>query len=102
MIIRGAEHIRPSEITPYGAYLNRRQLIGAGAGLSLGSLLVQTVRADTIAAAKSPLSTDEERKMEELAAKSLVEQVEVESRDTESFDAFVAAYQVYQPKSASV
>jgi glutamate--cysteine ligase len=49
-----------------------------------------------------PLSTDEERKMEELAAKSLVEQVEVESRDTESFDAFVAAYQVYQPKSASV
>ena len=60
MIVRGAEHIRPSEITPYGAYLNRRQLIGAGAALSLGSLLVQTVRADTIAAAKSPLSTDEE------------------------------------------
>ena len=60
MIIRGAEHIRPSEITPYGVYLNRRQLIGAGAALSLGSLLVQTVRADTIAAAKSPLSTDEE------------------------------------------
>jgi methionine sulfoxide reductase catalytic subunit len=60
MIIRRAEDIRPSEITPYGAYLNRRQLIGAGTALSLGSLLARTVRADTLAAAKSPLSTDEE------------------------------------------
>src|SRR6516164_2791374 len=60
MIIRRAEDIRPSEITPYGAYLNRRQLIGAGAALSLGSLLPRTVRADTLAAAKSALSTDEE------------------------------------------
>jgi len=60
MIIRWAEDIRPSEITPYGVYLNRRQLIGAGTALSLGSLLAQTVRADTLAAAKSPLSTDEE------------------------------------------
>jgi len=59
MIIRKAEDIRPSEITPYGTYLNRRQLIGAGTALSLGSLLVRTVRADTLAAAKSPLSTDE-------------------------------------------
>jgi methionine sulfoxide reductase catalytic subunit len=60
MIIRGAKDVRPSEITPYGAYLNRRQLIGTGAALSLGSLLARTVRADTLAAAKSPLSTDEE------------------------------------------
>jgi sulfoxide reductase catalytic subunit YedY len=60
MIIRRAEDIRPSEISPYGAYLNRRQLIGAGIALSLGSLLARTVRADTLAAAKSPLSTDEE------------------------------------------
>ena len=36
MIIRRAEDIRPSEITPYGTYLNRRQLIGAGTALSLG------------------------------------------------------------------
>ena len=60
MIIRWAEDIRPSEITPYRAYLNRRQLIGAGTALSLGSLLPRTVRADTLATAKSPLSTDEE------------------------------------------
>lgn len=46
MIIRGAKDIRPSEITPYGAYLNRRQLIGAGTALSLGSLLARTVRSD--------------------------------------------------------
>jgi glutamate--cysteine ligase len=49
-----------------------------------------------------PLAADEERKMEALAANSLVEQVEVESRDLESFDAFVAAYQVYKPNVESV
>ena len=47
MIIRRTKDIRPSEITPYSAYLNRRQLIGAGTALSLGSLLARTVRADT-------------------------------------------------------
>jgi len=60
MIIRRSEDIRPSEITPFSVYLNRRQLIGAGIALSLGSLLARTVRADALAAAKSPLSTDEE------------------------------------------
>jgi len=45
MIIRRAQDIRSSEITPYGAYLNRRQFIGAGTALSLGSLLARTVRA---------------------------------------------------------
>ena len=60
MIIRKAEDIRPSEVTPYGVYLNRRQLIGTGTALSLGSFLAQTVRADTLAAAKSAFSTDEE------------------------------------------
>ncbi|MDR5755548.1 glutamate--cysteine ligase [Caballeronia sp. LZ035] len=49
-----------------------------------------------------PLAADEERRMEELAAKSLVEQVEVESRDSESFEAFVAAYQAYKPDTESV
>jgi methionine sulfoxide reductase catalytic subunit len=48
MIIRRAEDICPSEITPYGAYLNRC------------SLLARTVGADTLAVAKSPFSTDEE------------------------------------------
>jgi sulfoxide reductase catalytic subunit YedY len=60
MIIRRAEDIRPSEITPCGTYLNRRQVIGAGTALSLGSLLARTVRADTLAAAKTTFSTDEE------------------------------------------
>src|SRR5271167_3955941 len=59
MIIRRAEDIRPSEITPHGAYLNRRQLIGAATALSLGSLLARTVRADTLVAAKGRPSTDE-------------------------------------------
>ncbi|CAH2782579.1 MAG: Glutamate--cysteine ligase (EC [uncultured Caballeronia sp.] len=49
-----------------------------------------------------PLSVDEARKLEELAAQSLVEQMEVESRDTESFDEFVAAYQVFKPNVTSV
>ncbi|WP_321796561.1 glutamate--cysteine ligase [Caballeronia sp. J97] len=48
-----------------------------------------------------PLSVDEERMMEELAAKSLVEQAVVESSDTETFDAFVAAYQVYKLNPAA-
>jgi sulfoxide reductase catalytic subunit YedY len=59
MIIRRAEDIRPSEITPHGAYLNRRQLIGAATALSLGSLLARTVRADALVAAKGRPSTDE-------------------------------------------
>ena len=59
MMIRRAGDIRPSEITPFGVYLNRRQLIGAGTALSLGSLLARTVRADALAAPKSQLSTDQ-------------------------------------------
>jgi methionine sulfoxide reductase catalytic subunit len=59
MIIHRAEDIRPSEITPYGAYLNRRQFISDGTALSLGAPLARTVRSDTLGAAKSPLSTDE-------------------------------------------
>ncbi|KND56545.1 Glutamate cysteine ligase [Candidatus Paraburkholderia kirkii] len=49
-----------------------------------------------------PLSAVEERAMEALAAKSLVEQTEIERSDTEPFDAFVAAYQVYTLNRASV
>ncbi|BAN24580.1 glutamate--cysteine ligase [Caballeronia insecticola] len=49
-----------------------------------------------------PLSAEEERTMEALAAKSLVDQAEVERSDSESFDAFVAAYQVYKANAASV
>ncbi|SAL48544.1 glutamate--cysteine ligase [Caballeronia peredens] len=49
-----------------------------------------------------PLSAEEERTMEALAAKSIADQAEVERNDSESFDAFVAAYQVYKANAASV
>ncbi len=51
---------------------------------------------------KRPLSADEERKMEAFAAKSLKDQAAIERSDTESFDAYVAAYQVYKPEREGV
>jgi methionine sulfoxide reductase catalytic subunit len=59
MVIRKALHIRPSEITPRALYLNRRQLIGAGAAASLAGLSPRTALAGAFAAAKSPFSTSE-------------------------------------------
>ena len=59
MIIREAKDIRPSEITPRAAYLNRRALIGAGAAMSLTGILPRAALADAPATAKSPLSTGE-------------------------------------------
>jgi len=59
MIIREAADIRPSEITPQAAYVNRRQLIAGAAALSLGAAGSQAASANTLAAEKSPLSTDE-------------------------------------------
>jgi len=59
MIIREAADIRPSEITPQAAYVNRRQLIAGAAALSLGAAGPQAASANTLAAEKSPLSTDE-------------------------------------------
>src|SRR6516225_8710697 len=59
MTIREAADIRPSEITPQAAYVNRRQLIAGAAALSLGAAGSQAASANTLAAEKSPLSTDE-------------------------------------------
>jgi len=59
MIIRKTENIRSSEITPYNVYMNRRQLFGNVTALSLASFSARTLRADTLDATKSLLSTDE-------------------------------------------
>jgi glutamate--cysteine ligase len=45
---------------------------------------------------RNPLPADEEREMQALAAKSLEEQAAIERNETESFDAFVAAYRDYK------
>jgi glutamate--cysteine ligase len=49
-----------------------------------------------------PLTAEEEREMESLAAQSLVDQDTIERGDTEPFDVFVAAYQDYKLDRASV
>ncbi|KMQ80950.1 Glutamate--cysteine ligase [Candidatus Burkholderia pumila] len=51
---------------------------------------------------KHPLSADEEREMQALAAQSIEDQTAVERADDESFDAFVAAYRDYQPDREGV
>jgi sulfoxide reductase catalytic subunit YedY len=65
MVIRKALHIRPSEITPRAIYLNRRQLIGAGAAASLAGLSPGMALAGSLAAAKSPFSTNEPQTLRE-------------------------------------
>ncbi|MFI5011688.1 MAG: protein-methionine-sulfoxide reductase catalytic subunit MsrP [Hyphomicrobiales bacterium] len=59
MIIRRANDIRPSEITPRALYVDRRQFIGAAAALPFAGLSARAAHADTLASAKSPFSTDE-------------------------------------------
>jgi methionine sulfoxide reductase catalytic subunit len=58
MLIRKADDIRPSEITPFSVYVNRRRLIAAAA-LSFAGLGSRTAGADALATVKSPLSTSE-------------------------------------------
>lgn len=59
MLIRRSADILPSEITPRNVYLNRRQLMGAAAGLALTAALPESARAAPLATAKSSFSTDE-------------------------------------------
>jgi methionine sulfoxide reductase catalytic subunit len=59
MIIGRDQDIRPSEITPKAVYVNRRQLMAAGAASSLMALFPRTGLANTLEAAKSPFSTSE-------------------------------------------
>jgi len=59
MIIRKTEGIRASEITPRAAYLSRRALIGAAAGLPFAGILPRGAAGAPLAAEKSELSTNE-------------------------------------------
>lgn len=59
MLIRRAADILPSEITSRDIYLNRRQLFAGAAGLALASGFAARAQAASLAAVKSPLSTDE-------------------------------------------
>jgi methionine sulfoxide reductase catalytic subunit len=51
--------IRPSEITPKAAWLRRRELLAGAAALGLAGSIAEPALAAALAAAKSPLSTDE-------------------------------------------
>ena len=60
VLIRKPSDIPPSEITPRGVYLRRRELLAGGLGLAaLAALPAAPVRAAPLAARKSPYSTDE-------------------------------------------
>jgi sulfoxide reductase catalytic subunit YedY len=59
MIIRRANEIRPSEITPRSAYMNRRRLLEAGAVFSFAGVIPQASWGGTLAAQKSSFSTSE-------------------------------------------
>ena len=62
MLIRQSSSIAPSEITPKGIYLRRRELLAGAAALGALSLAApRAAQAATLAFAKSPLSTDEAR-----------------------------------------
>ena len=59
MLIRQAPDVRPSEITPKAVWLRRRELLAGAAALGLAGSLADPAMAATLAAVKSPLSTDE-------------------------------------------
>ncbi len=61
MLIRHPSDIAPSEITPRGVYLRRREILAGAAALGLGAMLpVARAGAAPLQAAKSPLSTTDE------------------------------------------
>ncbi|HZT46807.1 MAG TPA: protein-methionine-sulfoxide reductase catalytic subunit MsrP [Hyphomicrobiaceae bacterium] len=61
MLIRHPSDIAPSEITPRGVYLRRREILAGAAALGLGAMLpAARAGAAPLQAAKSPLSTTDE------------------------------------------
>jgi sulfoxide reductase catalytic subunit YedY len=61
MLIRRPADIVPSEITPRDIYFNRRQLMAGAAGLIAAGGLPGALGAAPLSAAKSPLSTTDEK-----------------------------------------
>ncbi len=59
MLIRPPADIRPSEITDRGLYMRRREFMVGAAAIGACAMLPAGAHAATLAAAKSPLSTDE-------------------------------------------
>jgi methionine sulfoxide reductase catalytic subunit len=66
MLIRRPSDVAPSEITPRGAYLRRREFLAGAAALGLlpglSALLSAEARAAPLTASPSPLSTTDEEK----------------------------------------
>jgi sulfoxide reductase catalytic subunit YedY len=61
MLIRRSPDILTSEITPRNIYLNRRQLMAGAAGLMAAASLPEGLNAASLSAAKSPLSSADEK-----------------------------------------
>jgi len=60
VLIRRPPDVPSSEITPHSVYLARRHVLAGGLGLALAAALPKSrARANPLAAAKSPFSTDE-------------------------------------------
>jgi sulfoxide reductase catalytic subunit YedY len=59
VLIRNAPDIQPSEITPLGHYLRRRELLAGGFALAALAGMPRSSLAALLEARKSPLSTDE-------------------------------------------
>lgn len=57
MLIQHPSKIVPSEITPRGVYLRRREFLAGAASIGLAGLSAKSARAAPLQAAKSPLST---------------------------------------------
>ena len=60
MLIRRPSDIAPSEITPRGVYLRRREFLAGAAALGMIGLTTTRAHAAPLQAAKSPLSTTDE------------------------------------------
>ena len=60
MLIQHPSKIVPSEITPRGVYLRRREFLAGAASIGLAGLSAKSARAAPLQAAKSPLSTTDE------------------------------------------
>ena len=57
MLIRRPSDIAPSEITPRGVYLRRREFLAGAAALGMIGFIATRAHAAPLQAAKSPLST---------------------------------------------